>query len=1239
MELSGKLGAWRVPDRLIGWLSAALLAVFAVTAAPELAYAQCPPNCPVDLGSSLMNRNRAILILANGVGQAGSIASGSSVGSGGFWPVIQNPYIFAAGLTLGATIPNGDGDGNAADTVAFIGGPFSQVRPGGTSLGDEKLWNDPSGAGIVWNTAIPGAAEVFPAECTVDATRVEQFPTLSPFEDEPMPGFADQVGCMAVNDVQDCQQGGDCRTAAVCDDCGGKRMGVEVVSTWWSFAVPAVQDFVFVSFRVFNRSSLINAGNSPSNPAGPYDLSDLSVSIAIDPDVGDSGDDQITFLPDVQTMIYWDAGFSEPAFVGTPGVGAVTYLQTPVDPITGEEVGLANFSVFSRSAGRPDPESPQEWYEILSGDPAAVLFEIEPTDIRGVASSGLFDLPAGEFVEIYGAFFFAPPFGTPPAELLAQRPCRGNPCTAPENIIEGANDDPVLTNIKRLQPTAQAVFNAGFIVPTAPPRPEFELVPGDQQVTILWGGQAVEAVNPFAKVARDPFARLGTGEPDPDAPGIDVILGPGTVIFLPERDEGGTTGFLTAADAGLVGFEVTNPAFNPDFLIQDFQGFRVYRSRTGDPVDAELIAQFDLADAITGGTFCVDAVEVRDPETGDVISVVCVEEEDLAIGEDTGLGFAVTDRGGNFPNPSNGPGLINGIPVFYSVTSFAVNPGQTPVSLPPEGFDLLTLPPAPLVLESGISPMRQAIPRTEASSFVGATVGDAEIIDGAGNVVEPQPFSGDELPSGPIPAAVDGELSVGVIQPTQIPADFTAIFRIDSMPVSPGFGHPNSGCTSGELLTAAGCVFGIEGIFDEIPAGDNRSRQVWFSVTDGDGNVLETPTGPAQGVFLTEFISFTGVTDFSSPEVQIVSPIDPSAGVAFTLQYSSRIGHRGLSCPINGDVPCTLVDQIGGGLPASVSEALFSRSLYGQARVADVEITWSNQAGELGLSQVRDISNNVDLFFTSGYGTEQWGFSRPTGLAGPEDELATAVNTARTADGKVLFPDPFCSAVSGGFPANCVLYGFLAAFTQSEPVFTDLPVKPDVFEALAPFQGQYAAVPWHQPEAHSETATLVNVDGQQGTRLYISGHNLDLVFNQLPADGETWTIRLPLGSSGGNPPPRPLVPGMAMRVNIQGGTNEPATADLSEIAVVPNPFFVASSITRGSGQERILFNNLPPRATIRIYTISGNLVRVLEHSDGSGTAEWDVRTRFDLLAASGNYYFHVTTPEGRTHLGRFAIVN
>ncbi|HUF90504.1 MAG TPA: T9SS type A sorting domain-containing protein, partial [Gemmatimonadota bacterium] len=137
-------------------------------------------------------------------------------------------------------------------------------------------------------------------------------------------------------------------------------------------------------------------------------------------------------------------------------------------------------------------------------------------------------------------------------------------------------------------------------------------------------------------------------------------------------------------------------------------------------------------------------------------------------------------------------------------------------------------------------------------------------------------------------------------------------------------------------------------------------------------------------------------------------------------------------------------------------------------------------------------------------------------------------------------------------------------------------------------------------------------------------------FNTEPAIGVAWPVDYAIV----NP-----YPGMRWRITFSGGTNVLADADLQQIRVVPNPFIAANEITRGRGRQRVLFTNLPPQATIRIYTISGNLVRILEHTNGSGTTEWDVRTRFDLLVASGNYYYHVTTPDGRTHLGRFAVIN
>ncbi|MBA3584553.1 MAG: hypothetical protein H0W36_08510, partial [Gemmatimonadetes bacterium] len=232
---------------------------------------------------------------------------------------------------------------------------------------------------------------------------------------------------------------------------------------------------------------------------------------------------------------------------------------------------------------------------------------------------------------------------------------------------------------------------------------------------------------------------------------------------MPERDQGGLTGFLTADAAGLTGEPVTNPAFDADFVIQDFQGFRVYRSLTGrtekcsevpnsDPTGvegpgcAELIAQFDLVDGIQAGLFCLAATAVFD-EAGNFVSAVCTESSTLPIGTNSGLAFSIIDRGGPFGDPSGGTGLINGIPVNYAVTSFAVNCGQTPVDLPDitfpgvdeEGepitltpFDVLVPPAACLVLETGLAPLQEVTPRSNSSAFVDANVGfETLAIDGS----------------------------------------------------------------------------------------------------------------------------------------------------------------------------------------------------------------------------------------------------------------------------------------------------------------------------------------------------------------------------------------------------------------------------------------------------------------------------------------------------------------------------
>jgi hypothetical protein len=41
---------------------------------------------------------------------------------------------------------------------------------------------------------------------------------------------------------------------------------------------------------------------------------------------------------------------------------------------------------------------------------------------------------------------------------------------------------------------------------------------------------------------------------------------------------------------------------------------------------------------------------------------------------------------------------------------------------------------------------------------------------------------------------------------------------------------------------------------------------------------------------------------------------------------------------------------------------------------------------------------------------------------------------------------------------------------------------------------------------------------------------------------------------------------------------------------------------------------------------------------GGGMATWDLRNRSNQFVASGVYLFHVSTPDGRSHVGKFTVI-
>ena len=107
-----------------------------------------------------------------------------------------------------------------------------------------------------------------------------------------------------------------------------------------------------------------------------------------------------------------------------------------------------------------------------------------------------------------------------------------------------------------------------------------------------------------------------------------------------------------------------------------------------------------------------------------------------------------------------------------------------------------------------------------------------------------------------------------------------------------------------------------------------------------------------------------------------------------------------------------------------------------------------------------------------------------------------------------------------------------------------------------------------------------------------------------------------------------------------------AKEDLEKIKVVPNPYYAANAyegqntFTSGRGPREIQFRNLPQSCTIRIYTISGELVRVINHrSDMNyGSGSWDLLTEDNLTAAYGIYVYHVEADGFGEKVGKLAII-
>jgi hypothetical protein len=303
-----------------------------------------------------------------------------------------------------------------------------------------------------------------------------------------------------------------------------------------------------------------------------------------------------------------------------------------------------------------------------------------------------------------------------------------------------------------------------------------------------------------------------------------------------------------------------------------------------------------------------------------------------------------------------------------------------------------------------------------------------------------------------------------------------------------------------------------------------------------------------------------------------------------------------------------------GGIRGNVY-ALFRRlrqSTWHAARAADINFYWG-AAGTL--DSVIDITHNLPVeFHSSEWVGQGWGFRTDI----------TGIGTTQSApDGVVTEYDfamgPCFSPFNGGLPSHSA---------------------PDCAS---------------QPYEQTATLSPVDVDGDgvadgDGFALYFNHEFYIFQMETLP-ENVVWTHRSYYGDvtySGGQWAfdPKPMstsVRGLQALVQVDSAAavREVTEDDLANVHPVPDPYYATNSYERTPANKVIKFVNLPQQAIIRIYSLSGVLVDVIEHNDPTlgGEAEWNVRNRNDQFVASGVYFYHVETANGLEKIGRMTIVN
>lgn len=1065
---------------------------------------------------------------------------------------------------------------------------------------------------------------------------------------------------------------------------------------------------------------LNNAAFGVTIPACGYTIKDFYANFSADMDVSSSAGSNYSSvnLPFSLGYVYQvnfqspDNGASLPVdisgdpFLNAYGFVGVKYLQSPRDPVTHAELGIKLFSNTVNGGLFNDPPNVQALYRYVTGTVSPAKGDgncnFSPTtdricyvkndgsaDMRFFQSSGPQDLPPGGFGTIVVAYEFAsavksgacptpdcgivppgdPRFLSDAAQLASGGANPVDTMTGFAGYVDDNSDGVVQQNEIRTIPgsllgkakVAQTVFDNKFLLPQAPNTPDFFLVPGDNQVTVVWRKTTSEATGDlFYSVASKPKVTV-----DPDGPGP---LPPVTI---------------------------NNLLFDPNYRKFDVEGYRVYRGRVDNPTSLTMLAQFDysgttmndylgtvnpvadcapelrdaagdpiigagcgnISDTAVAGTFPADSnvYEIKSPFIQVKLGFrkALANGEALVISADTAVtglesgksAFELKDTGVPFTYVDGT--AKNNLRYFYSVTAFDVNSIQSgPSSLESPRSTKAAVPvhAAPNYLTSGGVTSISHIGRGLNTDSMHPST---PTIDAATGV-----FSG---PARPATGAALGFVGAFLSQVVSQPGNMAV--RLDSL--TPGSVYDG---IPGTLYLTAGTAK-IQAAY--LPSTDASSSNISASFEGGtiSGGLASRYGGDGnyhlQGAFQMKVTGSYLNTIFGRGCVNGGGHTNPQCGydgarwfdgATETFAHPTQGNNVNFS---NADIS----NPTNAGSVAGIAHIFEGRAyqtepnLYRQVEgvfgtittAADYKVYWSSTPGHP--DSVIDITNNVPVpfatDFTKGY---TWGFLTTA---------AASAGGAGSGDGR--------PGVLTNTDIGCVLP--MQTFAQANAVLA--------CAAATPFQ--FVNTITTGPIAYGKSTAQ---DGSAapaanpGFGFYLAGHFF--LFEMapaaaLPASPTVWTLRTYTGAVDGGggansaacadavctaghfgsykftAAPSPLtapLAGMQATYTSSNSVRQATDADLALVHTVPDPYYITNGFERSTTGKVIKFVNLPDRAIVRIYSTSGVLVRVLEHTSTThdGSLDWDVRNRNNQVVASGVYFYAIEAQNAR-RVGRMTIVN